>query len=904
MDIAIRRGEPGDALFLTSISFGAKRHWNYTDAYLEAWQDQLTITEDYINNNVIFLAQKQTTIIGYCAIVEVREEELEETYFTKSGFWLDHIYIRPAYIKNGIGMQLIEAVNAYCQGNNIEKLYIESDPHANGFFEKLGAIHIRTLDEEDEDLYLYEYTVPPVVEEQIEEVVSEIVNELQDEDIISASDEIISYDEQIHNEENEQEDLAFREQVANLESETDLKEAEVEAIEQAVNLEEIEKMKQSIETLLEAEQEVEGDIAIIEEVIEDIQEDAEEDIKENVQEDAEEGIQENVQKDVEEGIQESIQEDVQEDIQENVQGDAQGAHQENIQEIEKKEGEGVQDSVQLEQENVEEEMRKENKKWSLTEDSRANRVEYGFDEYIISYQNSDNHEQDEIKQEVEESKQIVEAVEQQVNDEVNEEAEQEIVEALVEKQDDEEISQEIAQEQNSEENVEEVVEEQNSQEAMEEIAEEKNDQEIVEDLEEEDDEWYKMGTYGAHSLSEDAEKRRMRLQREVLEQKFNELDEDYEDEEEELEDYDEMYDDDIYDEEFEDRSRDLDKDKVRIPVYDRIKSTSRKEAELEERSKRIALNKEQQNSSVEEEEFENIADEVVTVNTEIDPDKQLEGNIQGMLGTKIHQVLIKQLEEPAVMGEMSEQEVTVSEENGFSGMMLDDEAREDLQHILNNTIDNQQRQRSVIDQLESTIEESFEEDKQVDHVAAKSEKEKMIAGELYIEWGDEIANDKRRARNLLREFNNTDPEEKKTIDYILNQLFGSVGDYICIEPSFRCNYGYNIHLGDNFYAGFNCVILDNCLVTIGKNCILSPQVGIYTQSYPMEADKRASGYECAKPVTIGDNVWIGGGSIICPGVTIGNNVVVAPGSVIDMDIPDNAHVAGNPAKIIEQLTEQ
>lgn len=120
-------------------------------------------------------------------------------------------------------------------------------------------------------------------------------------------------------------------------------------------------------------------------------------------------------------------------------------------------------------------------------------------------------------------------------------------------------------------------------------------------------------------------------------------------------------------------------------------------------------------------------------------------------------------------------------------------------------------------------------------VHIKTEKEKMLAGELYIAWGDEFANDKRRARRLLREFNNTDVEDKKATIKILKELFGSTGEYIHIEPNFRCDYGYNIHIGDNFYAGYECVILDSCQVKIGNNCILSPQVGIYTSAYPLNS---------------------------------------------------------------------
>ena len=135
---------------------------------------------------------------------------------------------------------------------------------------------------------------------------------------------------------------------------------------------------------------------------------------------------------------------------------------------------------------------------------------------------------------------------------------------------------------------------------------------------------------------------------------------------------------------------------------------------------------------------------------------------------------------------------------------------------------------------------------------------------------------------------------------ILEELLGQVGENIFIEPTFKCDYGYNIKVGDNFYANFDCVILDVCPVNIGKNVFLAPGVHIYTATHPLDAEERCSGAEYGKPVTIGDNVWLGGRSVIAPGVTIGNNVVVAAGAVVVKDVPDNVVVGGNPAKIIKE----
>ena len=173
--------------------------------------------------------------------------------------------------------------------------------------------------------------------------------------------------------------------------------------------------------------------------------------------------------------------------------------------------------------------------------------------------------------------------------------------------------------------------------------------------------------------------------------------------------------------------------------------------------------------------------------------------------------------------------------------------------------------------------------------------------EPYIPWGDQIVADKIRVRRLLREFNRTDPESKKQTTALLKQLFGTIGEHIHIEPDFKCNFGYNIHVGNHFYADYNCVILDNARVTIGENCILSPQVGIYTLAYPKNREQRVDGYEYALPITIGDDVWIGGGTVIYPGVTIGDNVIIEPGSVVSVDIPGGVIAGGNPARKIEDI---
>ncbi len=182
-----------------------------------------------------------------------------------------------------------------------------------------------------------------------------------------------------------------------------------------------------------------------------------------------------------------------------------------------------------------------------------------------------------------------------------------------------------------------------------------------------------------------------------------------------------------------------------------------------------------------------------------------------------------------------------------------------------------------------------------------TEKQKMIANMLYNPLDAELVALREKARLLFEEYNRSSIIEETKRKHLLTKLFGTIGDKIYIEPSFKCDYGFNIHVGDNFYANFDCVILDVAPVTIGKNCMLAPKVGIYTATHPIEADKRYAGKELGKAITIGNNCWIGAGAIINPGVTIGNNVVVASGAIVTKNLGNNVVIAGNPAKIINTL---
>ncbi|MCM3543634.1 maltose acetyltransferase domain-containing protein [Priestia megaterium] len=183
----------------------------------------------------------------------------------------------------------------------------------------------------------------------------------------------------------------------------------------------------------------------------------------------------------------------------------------------------------------------------------------------------------------------------------------------------------------------------------------------------------------------------------------------------------------------------------------------------------------------------------------------------------------------------------------------------------------------------------------------RTEREKMLNGEMYNPADAQLRRDREHARRQVRIYNGTSESEDTKRTELLKDLFGSTGENVYVEPNIRVDYGYNIFVGENFFANFDCVILDICKVSFGDNCLLGPGVHIYTATHPIDPNKRNSGKEYAKPIIFGDNVWIGGSSVINPGVTIGDNVVIASGSVVTKDVPNNVVVGGNPAKIIKKL---
>lgn len=181
-----------------------------------------------------------------------------------------------------------------------------------------------------------------------------------------------------------------------------------------------------------------------------------------------------------------------------------------------------------------------------------------------------------------------------------------------------------------------------------------------------------------------------------------------------------------------------------------------------------------------------------------------------------------------------------------------------------------------------------------------TEKQKMLAGELYDSTDKQLKTEHARAVELcskLMDFRLTDEERCE----IAKNLFGKTGKKVYLAQGFCCDYGSNIEVGENFYTNYGVCILDVCKVKIGDNCLIAPQVGIYTACHPLDRKIRSDGLELGKPVTIGNDCWIGGQAVINPGVTLGDNVVVGSGAVVTKSFPSNVVIAGNPAKIIKKL---
>lgn len=179
--------------------------------------------------------------------------------------------------------------------------------------------------------------------------------------------------------------------------------------------------------------------------------------------------------------------------------------------------------------------------------------------------------------------------------------------------------------------------------------------------------------------------------------------------------------------------------------------------------------------------------------------------------------------------------------------------------------------------------------------------QQMMSGERYDASHPELIRRLEATRELLWEYNSLRPSQKERRDEIIHSLLGAHGRVCHINQPFRCDYGENIYVGENFFANFNLTILDEAKVTIGNNAFIGPNVSLYTACHPLEAEDRNRLIEWAEPITIGDSVWIGGGATILPGVTLGDNVVVGAGSVVTKSFPSDCVIAGNPARIIRHI---
>ncbi len=181
-----------------------------------------------------------------------------------------------------------------------------------------------------------------------------------------------------------------------------------------------------------------------------------------------------------------------------------------------------------------------------------------------------------------------------------------------------------------------------------------------------------------------------------------------------------------------------------------------------------------------------------------------------------------------------------------------------------------------------------------------SEKDKMLAGELYdANYDKELINDRYKAKDICYRYNNLKPSDIEKKEEIIKKLFAKTGNQIIVEQNFWCDYGYNIFVGENFYMNHNCVILDGAKVEFGDNVFIAPNCSFYTAGHPLDYETRNKGLEYAKPIKVGNNVWIGGNVTVLPGITIGDNVTIGAGSVITKDIPSNVVAVGNPCRVIK-----
>jgi maltose O-acetyltransferase len=183
----------------------------------------------------------------------------------------------------------------------------------------------------------------------------------------------------------------------------------------------------------------------------------------------------------------------------------------------------------------------------------------------------------------------------------------------------------------------------------------------------------------------------------------------------------------------------------------------------------------------------------------------------------------------------------------------------------------------------------------------RSQRDRMLAGDLYVADDPQLAADSLRAEQLARQFNTSDPADSDGRLAVLRELLGSLGEGSEIRPPLYCDYGYQTHVGARTFINFGVVLLDVATITIGDDVQVGPNVQFLTPTHPVEAEPRRAKLEAARPIAVGDNVWLGGGVILCPGVSIGENTVVGAGAVVTRDLPPNVVAVGNPARVVRPL---
>jgi maltose O-acetyltransferase len=185
----------------------------------------------------------------------------------------------------------------------------------------------------------------------------------------------------------------------------------------------------------------------------------------------------------------------------------------------------------------------------------------------------------------------------------------------------------------------------------------------------------------------------------------------------------------------------------------------------------------------------------------------------------------------------------------------------------------------------------------------KTEKDKMIAGEMYDPLDKQLVEDRIRTRLLIKALNDTREDDTAQRSRIIKELLPDAAPDLWLQPPFYCDYGYNMKIAERVFFNFNCIVLDVAPVVIGSRTMFGPNVQIYTATHPIDHVERSSGREYARPIVIGEDVWIGGSAVICPGVTIGNRSIIGAGSIVTKDIPDNVIAAGNPCKVIRPIKQ-